>query len=163
MMYRLRPATRTDLSPAEKGRSVTARELREIKEASRSLERWEGEGGSPHDRFGVVDELSRRQEAIASAVELSRRARATWPGWLSGPDGRLTPPPRVRQDYVPFQDKTGPGVKEFGYYLIRVPAWDYSQILRASHSTASRVARSRTQYGDAELHFLGVIETPALD
>jgi hypothetical protein len=69
----------------------------------------------------------------------------------------------VRQDYVDFEDHTRPSDRAFGLYLITVPAWEYSQVIRASHPTASRVARSRTQYGDAELHFLGAIETPALD
>jgi hypothetical protein len=142
---------------------MTSEELNELAEAKESLKRWEGEGGSPHDTFGVVEDLERRQEAIATKLELSRRGRATWPGWISGPDGRLTPPPRVRNDHVSFDDYTDTAGQSYGYYLITVPSWDYSQVLRASHATAARVARSRTQYGDSELHFLGAIETPALD
>jgi len=70
---------------------------------------------------------------------------------------------RVRSEHVDFADLTDPHERAFGFYLIKVPAWDYGQLIRASHATAARLARSRTQYGDAELHFLEVIDTPALD
>ena len=70
---------------------------------------------------------------------------------------------RVRSEHVDFADLTDPHERVFGFYLIKVPAWDYGQLIRASHATAARLARSRTQYGDAELHFLEVIDTPALD
>jgi hypothetical protein len=51
----------------------------------------------------------------------------------------------------------------FGYYLITLASDDWSQVIRASHATAKRIARSRTQYGDAQLSFLEAIDTPALD
>jgi len=76
---------------------------------------------------------------------------------------RNNPPPKVRQHYIAFEDLTRLSELPFGFYLIRVPAWEYSQVIRASHPTAPRIARSRTQYGEAELSFLGPINTPALD
>lgn len=75
----------------------------------------------------------------------------------------MMPPKRVRSHYVDFFDGTDPRERGYGFYLIKVPAWDYNQLVRASHATAARIARSRTQYGDAELHFLEAIDTPALD
>jgi hypothetical protein len=163
MMYRLKPVTGAETPPGAKPRSHASLQLEEIKQAETSLQRWEGEGGSAEDAFRVVDALERRKQAIERAVEQNRRTRADWPGWLSGPNESLVPPPRVRQNYVAFTDRTDPAVRAYGYYLITVPEWDYSQLLRASHATAARVARSRTQYGEAELHFLGAIDTPALD
>ncbi len=56
-----------------------------------------------------------------------------------------------------------PGERTYGAYLVKVPAVRLSQVIRASHPTATRIARSRTQYGEAVLSFLGPIETPALD
>src|SRR5690606_22266578 len=130
-----------------------------LKEALDELQRWEGEGGSPGDPFGVVEDLYRR----AMAATLARHERATWPGWASGPNMRLTPPPRVLGVSREVEDMTNPYFRGHGFYLIKVPSVQYSQVIRASHVTASRVARSRTQYGPSELHFLGEIETPALD
>ncbi|HLF78050.1 MAG TPA: hypothetical protein VJB57_11245 [Dehalococcoidia bacterium] len=72
-------------------------------------------------------------------------------------------PPRMRRDYVAFEDLTRPGARTYGFYLVYVSNSDYSQLIRASHPTAARIARSRTQYGEAELSFLDPIETPALD
>jgi hypothetical protein len=66
-----------------------------------------------------------------------------------------------RRAFVAFEDLTKPAERTYGHYLIRVAG--RGQVIRASHPTASRVARSRTQYGQAELSFLGAIETPALD
>jgi hypothetical protein len=138
-------------------------EVEDVKQAIEALQRWEGEGGSAADPFRVADHLGRRADAAAMAVALARRARASWPGWTSGPKGKLTPPRRVSRSSRDVHDLTDPGVRAYGYYLIKVPSTQYSQLMRASHATAARVARSRTQYGPSELHFLEAIETPALD
>jgi hypothetical protein len=140
--------------------SSFAREVADLKEATEALQRWEGEGGSPTDLFGVVEDLNRR--AVAATPNL--RARASWPGWTSGLNGRLTPPPRVPSAPPEVADLTDPRCRGYGFYLVKVPSAQYSQIIRASHATASRLARSRTQYGSpSELYFLEEIETPALD
>jgi hypothetical protein len=144
-----------------------SRRINELKEEEEALQRWEGEGGSPCDSFGVLDRIQaqlepRREDHLAPIASASTR-RASWPGWTGGPYGRLTPPPRVHRDAVGLKDLSNPADRGFGFYLIQVPAWDYSQLIRASHATAARVARSRTQYGDTELRFLESIDTPALD
>jgi hypothetical protein len=61
-----------------------------------------------------------------------------------------------------FEDLTWPAERTFGFYLIKVDSSDRSQVVRAAHPTAKRLARSRTQYGGTELSFLGAIDTPAL-
>jgi hypothetical protein len=62
-----------------------------------------------------------------------------------------------------FEDMTLPEERTFGFYEVKVAGTTFAQVIRASHPTASRVARSRTQYGDAQLYFLEPIDTPALD
>lgn len=62
-----------------------------------------------------------------------------------------------------FEDLTAPSERTFGFYLIAVAAPGRTQVIRASHPTASRLARRRTQYGEAKLSFLDAIDTPALD
>jgi hypothetical protein len=74
-----------------------------------------------------------------------------------------TPSLSVRRAFSSFEDLTIPAERTFGYYLITVPTAGRAQMIRASHPTASRIARSRTQYGEAELSFVEAIETPALD
>jgi hypothetical protein len=68
-----------------------------------------------------------------------------------------------RPSSTTVEDLTIPAERTFGYYLITVAVANCAQVIRASHSTASRLARSRTQYGNAELSLLEAIETPALD
>ena len=70
---------------------------------------------------------------------------------------------RLRRTAVAFEDLTRPEERAFGAYLVAVAEVHLSQVIRASHSTAKRIARSRTRYGEAELSFLGAIDTPALD
>lgn len=144
----------------ERSETPPGDEKARLKEALEALQRWEGEGGAPDDPFGVVDALYRRVMAASPA----HHERASWPGWTSGPEGKLTPPPRVHNIDGRIDDQTDPGFRGYGFYLIKVPAVQYTQLVRASHATASRLAQSRTQYGSpSELHFLGAIETPALD
>jgi hypothetical protein len=71
--------------------------------------------------------------------------------------------PDQRRPFSSFEDWTIPADRTFGYYLITVNGWEHAQVIRASHPTAARIARSRTQYGEAELSFLEAIDTPALD
>ena len=142
--------------------------LHELIEDEAALQRWTGEGGSACDKFGVVAriqaQLERHREGRQALEQRQSeyQALATWPGW-KGYDGRKAQPPKVRQDYIAFEDHTRPDERTFGFYLIRVPALGYGQLARASHPTAARIARSRTQYGESELHFLKPIDTPALD
>jgi hypothetical protein len=146
--------------PEERYETPSGDERARLKEALEALQRWDGEGGAPDDRFGVVDELYRR--IMAESPRLHERA--SWPGWTSGSEGKLTPPPRVHNTEGRIHDLTEPGFPGYGFYLIKVPSVQYTQLIRASHATASRLAQSRTQYGSpSELHFLGAIETPALD
>jgi hypothetical protein len=72
-------------------------------------------------------------------------------------------PARLRRHFGAFEDLTRPEERSFGFYLIRLAGARFGQIIRASHPTAKRIARSRTRYGEAELSFLGAIDTPALD
>jgi hypothetical protein len=68
-----------------------------------------------------------------------------------------------RYPFLAFEDLTLPEERTFGFYRIEVAEIGLNQVVRASHRTAGRIARSRTQYGQAELSFLDAIETPALD
>jgi hypothetical protein len=70
---------------------------------------------------------------------------------------------RVRSRYIAFEDWTLPDQRTFGFYEVKVIGTAFAQVIRASHRTAARLARSRTQYGDARLYFLEPIDTPALD
>jgi hypothetical protein len=139
----------------------------ELEAEEEALCRWEGEGGSSCDSFGVFDRIQAQlqpwRKTTIGPVAPASMQRASWPGWTAGPYGRLTPPPRAQRDVVEFKDFSNPTDRGFGFYLIQVPAWSYSQLIRASHATAARVARSRMQYGDTELRFLELIDTPALD
>ncbi len=147
---------------------MTHEKLRELIESEAALQRWEGEGGSPHDPFGLGERIQAKLERYregnegSNESECAERGLPTWPGW-NATDERKVQPPRVRRHYTAFEDHTSPGERTFGFYVIKVPAWDYGQVVRASHPTAARLARSRTQYGEAELHFLRPIDTPALD
>jgi hypothetical protein len=69
----------------------------------------------------------------------------------------------ARRALIAFEDLTRPAERAYGFYLIKVAVAGQSRVIRASHPTAKRLARRRTQYGDAELSFLGAIDTPALD
>ena len=71
--------------------------------------------------------------------------------------------PKVRNRYIAFEDRTRPDERAHGLYLVTVSGTDFAKMIRASCPTASKIARSRTQYGDAELSFLEAVETPALD
>jgi hypothetical protein len=70
---------------------------------------------------------------------------------------------KVRTKYIGFEDVTRPDQRTFGFYEVKVLGTSFSQVIRASHPTACRLARSRTQYGQAELSFLEPIDTPAID
>ena len=61
-----------------------------------------------------------------------------------------------------FEDVTIPAERTFGFYLITV-GYEQSWMIRGSHHTAKRIARGRTQYGEAQLSFLEAIDTPALE
>ena len=76
---------------------------------------------------------------------------------------RIWPSERVRGAYVAFEDLTRPEERTFGFDLIGLAGTSFGQVIRASHPTAKRLARSRTQYGEAQLFFLEAINTPALD
>jgi hypothetical protein len=142
--------------------------LRELIEEEAALHRWTGEGGSPQDPFGRMARIQAQLEGYRQRsqrpknLQHAERGLATWPGFHAA-NGRKVQPPRVRQHYIAFEDHTRPHERGFGFYIVKVPAWDYGQMIRASHPTAARLARSRTQYGESELHFLRAIDTPALD
>jgi hypothetical protein len=70
---------------------------------------------------------------------------------------------QTHRPYVGFEDLTLPDERPFGFYLVTVADPHVGQVYQVSYATARRLARSRTQYGDAELTFLGAIDTPALD
>ena len=147
---------------------MTNEGLKDLIEEEAALQRWTGEGGSPQDPFGRMDRIQAQLEGYREGsqrpnnLQYADRGLATWPGWNAA-DGRKVQPPRVRQGYIAFEDHTRPNERSFGFYLVKVPAWAYGQLIRASHPTAARIARSRTQYGESELHFLRPIDTPALD
>ena len=129
------------MSPAIRSRSSTERELLEERNA---LERWTAEGGSSRDPFDALAKIEAR-------LERQEERRRTWPY------------ERVRKDFVAFEDLTRPEDRTFGFYLISLAGAKFGQVIRASHPTAKRLARSRTQYGEAQLCFLEAINTPALD
>jgi len=72
-------------------------------------------------------------------------------------------PTRMRQRSIAFEDLTRPSERTFGVYEVRIIDSGFTQLIRASHPTAARIARSRTLFGDSELSFVDAIDTPALD
>ncbi|MPZ50556.1 MAG: hypothetical protein GEU75_14880 [Dehalococcoidia bacterium] len=127
--------------PTIRSRSSTERELLEERNA---LERWTAEGGSARDPF---DALAR----IEARLQRQEERRRTWPY------------ERVRRGFVAFEDLTRPEERTFGFYLISLAGAKFGQVICASHPTAKRLARSRTQYGEVQLSFLEPVTTPALD
>ena len=118
----------------------------ELLEERNALDRWSAEGGSAGDPFGA---LARIEARLGRQHE--RLQRGIWPS------------ERVRRSFVAFEDLTRPEERTFGVYLIRLVGTGFGQVICASHPTAKRLARSRTQYGEAQLSLLEAINTPALD
>jgi hypothetical protein len=119
--------------------------LAALTEERNALERWVGEGGAPTDPYRSLARIETRLKHFAQRGRIGLVSSA--------------PLPRASA----FEDETTPGERTFGHYLINVTGTSHSQVIRASHSTAKRLARSRTQFGRARLSLLDVIDTPALD
>ena len=131
----------------EAGSEMTTTQLRrDLLEERDALVRWAGEGGAPADPYNTLPRIEARLERLAPSV-LSAPAQSA----------------RTRRPLTAFEDLTRPAERSFGFYLIEVVGANGSQVLRASHPTARRVARRRTQYGETSLSFLEPIDTPALD
>ena len=116
----------------------------ELVEQRDALDRWTGEGGAAPDPFGSVARIEARLARMAAGLAVDDcLSSGTAP--------------------VAFEDLTRPEERTYGFYLIEVPEAHIGQVVRASYPTASRIARSRTRYGDAGLSFLTPVETAALD